>query len=86
MTGRAIAPGLILAIAIVYAQAIGFVFIDVDDDLYVVNNPHVLKGLTPENIKWSLTAEVASNWMPVTLVCICWMSSFSGCGAAGTMR
>ena len=59
--------GLVLAIFAVYAQSGKFDFVSYDDDLYVYNNPHVKAGLTLAGIKWSLTAIVSSNWMPLTL-------------------
>jgi protein O-mannosyl-transferase len=63
----AIGLGLILAIFAVYSQVGTFDFLSYDDNLYVTENPHVQAGLTPESIKWALTAVVAGNWMPVTL-------------------
>jgi tetratricopeptide (TPR) repeat protein len=39
-----------------------------DDPLHVTTNEQVLKGLTLEGIRWSLTAEAAANWYPVTLI------------------
>ena len=58
---------LVVATLCVYAQAGSFDFTSYDDDLYVTANQHVQSGLTPDSIKWALTAVVASNWMPVTL-------------------
>jgi hypothetical protein len=42
--------------------------LNVDDQRYLVGNPHVL-GLTRENILWALTSLHQSNWHPLT-----WMS------------
>jgi len=64
----AIGLGLILAIFAVYSSVGGYDFTSYDDNLYVTENTHVQSGLTPENIKWAMTAVVASNWMPVTLL------------------
>ena len=64
----AIGLGLILAIFAVYSQVGSFDFTSYDDNLYVTDNAHVQAGLTLESIKWTLTAVVASNWMPVTLL------------------
>ncbi len=66
--GLAIGLGLILVIFAVYSQVGTFDFTSYDDNLYVTENPHVQAGLTPESIKWAMTAVVASNWMPVTLL------------------
>ncbi|HWM92765.1 MAG TPA: glycosyltransferase family 39 protein [Thermoanaerobaculia bacterium] len=43
-------------------------FLRYDDPLYVTRNPHVQAGLTWEGIGWALTANVASNWHPLTLL------------------
>jgi tetratricopeptide (TPR) repeat protein len=64
----AIGLGLILAIFVVYSQVGAFDFTSYDDNLYVTENAHVQSGLTLDNIKWAMTAVVASNWMPVTLL------------------
>ena len=39
-----------------------------DDEVYITRNPQVQRGLTPETIVWALTAEVAANWHPMTLL------------------
>ncbi len=41
-------------------------FIKLDDRQYVIENPHVLGGLTWENAKWAFQAGYASNWHPLT--------------------
>ena len=64
----AIGLGLILAIFAVYSPVGSFDFTTYDDNLYVTDNAHVQAGLTPESIRWAMTAVVASNWMPVTLL------------------
>ena len=44
-------------------------FLNYDDDVYVTDNPHVLGGLSSQNVAWAITSTEASNWHPVT-----WMS------------
>jgi tetratricopeptide (TPR) repeat protein len=44
-------------------------FIDLDDEVYVTKNPHVLGGLTPRGVKWAWTTFHAGFWFPLT-----WMS------------
>jgi protein O-mannosyl-transferase len=44
-------------------------FLIYDDDLYVLENPHVQHGLTLESARWALTSRYAANWHPLT-----WMS------------
>jgi len=41
-------------------------FVRFDDDEYVLENPHIADGLTPEGIRWAFTTVYASNWHPVT--------------------
>src|SRR5579884_1408016 len=43
-------------------------FVSFDDHTYVVENPHVLGGLTWENLRWDFSDEDfrASNWHPLT--------------------
>ncbi len=40
-----------------------------DDERYVTGNPHVLRGLTLDGIRWAWTTTHAANWHPLT-----WMS------------
>lgn len=41
-------------------------FINYDDPEYVTKNDHVLSGLTPSTIVWSLTSTQSANWHPLT--------------------
>jgi tetratricopeptide (TPR) repeat protein len=41
-------------------------FINLDDDLYVTDNPHVQKGLTLRGILWAFTTMHAGHWHPMT--------------------
>ena len=74
---------LTLITLLIYAQVIAFDFINIDDDIYIAENPFVSRGVNFNNFKWALTAFHASNWHPLT-----WMShqldaSFFGLGAGG---
>jgi hypothetical protein len=42
---------LTLVTLAVYFQVHSFNFVNYDDDIYVYKNPHVLNGLTADNIK-----------------------------------
>jgi tetratricopeptide (TPR) repeat protein len=44
-------------------------FLIYDDDLYVLENPHVQNGLNLESAAWAFSSYYASNWHPIT-----WMS------------
>jgi tetratricopeptide (TPR) repeat protein len=41
-------------------------FVNYDDTTYVVKNPHLPSGLTPNGIAWAFTSSYAGNWHPVT--------------------
>jgi protein O-mannosyl-transferase len=43
-------------------------FTNLDDPYYVTANPQVLRGITRAGIAWAMTAKVASNWHPLTLL------------------
>ena len=64
---RAIPILLVLAVFAAYAQLVHAGFVNYDDPEYVYDNPHVKTGLTLDGIRWSFTAVVSANWMPLTL-------------------
>jgi tetratricopeptide (TPR) repeat protein len=59
---------LVLAAAVlaVYSPVVGFDFVNLDDPLYVYENPHVRAGITPEGIRWAFTNLDANFWHPIT--------------------
>jgi tetratricopeptide (TPR) repeat protein len=59
---------LVLAAAAlaVYYPVVGFDFVNLDDPLYVYENPHVRAGITPEGIRWAFTNLDANFWHPLT--------------------
>ncbi len=65
---RHAALGIALGTLALYAQVLGFDFIRYDDPNYVMLNPWVARGLTGENLVWSLTAFQVGNWHPLTLL------------------
>ncbi|HVT31748.1 MAG TPA: tetratricopeptide repeat protein [Rhodanobacteraceae bacterium] len=50
----------------IYAQVVGHSFIDLDDPLYIRDNPVVGRGLTLPGIAWAFTTFHAANWHPLT--------------------
>lgn len=62
----------------VYWQTTGFGFINLDDNLYVYDNPFVAGGLNRESVKWALTAFYSANWHPLT-----WLSHMLDVGLFG---
>jgi len=65
---------IVLAVALaaltiaVYAPVRGFEFVNYDDNIYIVENAHVGRGLSGGDVVWSLTAFENGNWHPVTLL------------------
>jgi protein O-mannosyl-transferase len=56
---------LTAAIAAIYGQVQHFDFINLDDNYYVVSNPHIRNGFTLENIKWAFTSTDVGQWIPL---------------------
>ncbi|MSR61459.1 MAG: tetratricopeptide repeat protein [Planctomycetes bacterium] len=65
----ALALGLALAVFALYWPVRGHDFVSYDDEVYLVNNPHVAKGLDWEEIRWAFGFEhYAANYHPLTWV------------------
>lgn len=71
-SARMLRPGIIIAIGLiavtvaVFWQVRSHEFIPYDDNQYVTENIHVLKGFTRKNIVWAFTTGHAGNWHPLT--------------------
>ena len=57
---------LSLATILVYWNLSDHQFINIDDSVYVTNNPQVRSGLNGENLKWAFTTLKAEFWHPLT--------------------
>jgi len=73
MSSRPIRPALLLmACALVvltlavYWPVSHHAFVSLDDPAYVTLNPHVLKGLTWEGVRWAFSTGSGANWHPLT--------------------
>jgi protein O-mannosyl-transferase len=64
----AVCAGLLLLTAFVFGATVHHGFVNYDDEPYVVENPHVARGLTVEGLRWAFTQSHASNWHPLTWV------------------
>jgi hypothetical protein len=71
---------LSVATLAVFAQVVGFDFVDYDDNLYVTANPHVQEGLTPAGVRWAFTTFAAANWHPLTWISLMLDWSIGGPG------
>lgn len=61
-----IGAGLIVATLAVYGQVTSHQFINLDDDIYIYENPMVTAGLTTKGLVWAFTTFHAANWHPLT--------------------
>jgi len=61
---KSIAWALLLLTLLVYWQTAGFQFINLDDTIFVTENPQVRAGLTAASIQWALTTSYI-NWQPL---------------------
>lgn len=78
-SARAIRPELVVILALAcltlatFWPVRNFDFINYDDDIYIVKNPHLADGLSWKGIRWALTADLThpspfvDYWQPVTL-------------------
>ncbi|MGP8052597.1 MAG: tetratricopeptide repeat protein [Limisphaerales bacterium] len=58
----------------VFGQTLHHEFVNLDDNLYVYENPVVQKGLTGEGFRWALTYGAIGHWHPLT-----WLSHMLDC-------
>ena len=61
-----IALAIAVATAAAYLPVLDNGFVNYDDDLYIVNNPHVKRGLGTETVAWAFTTFRGANWFPLT--------------------
>lgn len=59
--------GLLVMVAIVFAQVRTHGFVHFDDPIYITDNPHVRGGLTLAGIRWAFTS-LDFNWHPLTWI------------------
>ncbi|MDA8124820.1 MAG: tetratricopeptide repeat protein [Deltaproteobacteria bacterium] len=57
---------LVAWILVLYWPVAGYEFIDMDDNLYLFNNPDICKGLTWKGISWAMQTFYTTNWHPLT--------------------
>ena len=69
---------LVVCILFLYYPLLSFDFINLDDTLYVTENPHVQEGLSLKGIIWAFGSTSASHWQPLT-----WISHMLDCQVYG---
>jgi Flp pilus assembly protein TadD len=75
MLARALALALVLLALLAYAPVLGNGFVDFDDDLYLLHNPALRRGLTPAGVAWAFTSGSGANWFPLTW--LSWMADYT---------
>ncbi len=66
--GAGISFALVGLVAAVYAPIGAHPFVALDDDVYLLGNPHVARGLTWDGVGWAFTHTYAANWHPLTWI------------------
>lgn len=74
---------LVLAVWMVFGQSLHFDFVNYDDNKFVTENPHVLNGLTPEDVKWAFRFDQGDYWHPLTWLSLMLDVNLFGKGAGG---
>jgi len=64
----AIALLLVVAVALIYVQTVRHDFVNLDDEIYVTENPHLFRGLAAKEILWSFSGVRCSSWHPLTWI------------------
>ncbi|MFN0008449.1 MAG: tetratricopeptide repeat protein [Planctomycetota bacterium] len=64
----AIAIALVLLTLVAYEPVRDAGFVNLDDRVYVTQNPIVLRGLSANGIAWALQPGYAANWHPLTWI------------------
>ncbi len=59
---------LVVAVAVVFGQTVGFGFVNYDDNDYVYDNADLTGGLSLGGISWALRSTDAHNWHPLTWI------------------
>jgi Flp pilus assembly protein TadD len=67
----------------VYRDVYRFAYVNFDDSVYVPDNPHVITGISWENIRWAFTTSYAANWIPLTWLSLMFDAEFWGAENAG---
>ncbi len=69
--------------ALLYSPATQHAFLNFDDDFYVVDNPWIASGLTPDALRWAFTTDFGGNWFPLTWLSYLVDAELHGLSASG---
>ena len=60
---------LVAAVFAVFGQTVGYAFVNLDDDVNVYENHHVMGGLTAANVVWAFShCDAGEYWHPISLI------------------
>lgn len=63
---RRAVPGLLVVLTVVaFSPVLVCGFVNYDDPVYVLDNPYVRGGLTPQGVRWAFTTLYFGNWHPL---------------------
>ncbi len=79
----AILSGLVALVFAVFGQTLRHAFIWFDDRVYVSANPHVMRGLSLDGVRWAFGAFHEANWHPLTWISHQWDVTLWGDWAGG---
>jgi tetratricopeptide (TPR) repeat protein len=79
------AAALAVGAAALYARSLPYPFLSMDDSAYPLN-PHVVGGLTAENVRWAFTTGEQANWHPLTWLSLQLDASLWGAGEPAPFR
>ena len=82
-TTLAICLGLVFLVTLVYGQVAWHDFVSLDDDIYIYENPQVLRGLSGEGTRWAVTTWHYGNWHPLTWISLMLDAEIYGNRAGG---
>lgn len=75
---RLICLALAFGVLLCYRPVCYFGYVNLDDPIYVYQNPTVQKGLSWAGVKWSFTSVKDGNWAPLV-----WLSHMADCEIYG---
>ena len=81
----AVCGALVLIVGAVFAQTYRFEFINIDDDRYVHENPHIRSGLSVDGLKWAFLTVLEREYYPLTSISHMVDCQLFGLNPAGTI-
>ncbi len=82
---RAVLLALAIAVVVlaVYARTRAYDFVNVDDDIYVYKNPHIIDGASFETLAWAFTTDRGGMRTPLTWYSFALNNAFHGLHPGG---